>query len=74
MGIGGNERVALKGWILEQTRLIFDRAPPLRGELANLGRSFRNPRDEAALAINDADKPVLRDVTRTEEGEEFSCL
>ena len=52
---------------------IFDRAPPLRGKLANLGRSFRNPRDEAALAIDDAGKPVLRDVTRTEEGQEFSA-
>ena len=65
------ERVALKGWILEHTSSIFDRAPPLRGKLANLGRSFRHPRDEAALAIDDADEPVFGDVTHTEEGEEF---
>ena len=72
MRIGGYERVALKGWILEHTSSIFDRAPPLRGKLANLGRSLRHPRDESALAIDDADEPVFGDVTHTEEGEEFS--
>ena len=73
MGIGVYERVALKGWILEQTSSIFDRAPPLRGKLANLGRSFRHARDEAAFAIDDAGKPVPRDVMRTEEGQEFAA-
>ena len=71
MRIGGNERVALKGWILEHTSSIFDRAPPLRGKLANLGRSLRHPGDDSALAIDDADQPVFGGVTHTEEGEEF---
>jgi hypothetical protein len=74
MGISAYERVPLKGWILEETRLIFDRAPPLRGKLADLSPgAFWNARDESALAINDADKPVLGHVVCTEEGKQFPC-
>ena len=40
--------------------------------MANLGRSFRHPRDEAALAIDDADKPVSRNVLSAEEAQELS--
>ena len=60
LGIGAYEHIALKGGILEQPRLIFGGAPPLRGELADLGAW--NARDEPALAIDDAGKPVPRDV------------
>jgi hypothetical protein len=75
MDIRGYERIPLKGWILEQTRLIFGRAPPLRRELADLslGALFWNARDESAFAINDADNPVPRDITRTEEGKQPPC-
>ena len=72
MGIGANERVPLKGGILEQPRLIFGGAPPLRGELADLGAW--NARDESAFAIDDAGKPVPRDVLGTEEAQEFPLL
>src|SRR6185437_457267 len=50
--------IALKGWILEQTSSVFDRTPPLRGKWTDLGRSFRHPRDEAAIAIDDAGEQV----------------
>ena len=66
------ERIALKGGVLEQPRLIFGRAPPLRGELADLGAW--NARDEPAFALDDAGKPVPRDVVSTEEAQELCCL
>jgi hypothetical protein len=51
--------------------LIFDRAPPFRGKLTNLGRTFRHPHDEATLAVNDTNKPVSWDVVRREKAHEF---
>jgi hypothetical protein len=72
MGIGANERVALKGLILEQTSSIFDCAPPLNGKLADLGASLWNARDEPALAIDDGGKPVPGNVLDTKETPEFS--
>ena len=66
------ERIPLKGGVLEQPRLIFDGAPPFRGELADLGAW--NARDESALAIDDGGKPVPRDVLDTEEAQEFLML
>ena len=38
MTMSANERVALKGEILEYARSIFDRTPPLNGELPDLGK------------------------------------
>src|SRR5262249_24454663 len=67
MSIGANERVALKGEILEYARLIFDRTPPLDGELPNLGSSLRNARDKATFTIDDADQPIRRYVVRAEK-------
>ena len=70
LGIGRYERIPLKGGELEQPRLIFGGAPPFRGELADLGAW--NARDEPAFAIDDAGKPVPRDVLGIEEAQEFS--
>src|SRR5262249_35734758 len=51
-------------------KLILDRTPPLNGELPDLNISLRNPRDEAPLAIDDTDKPVVRNVMCAEEAQE----
>src|SRR5262245_19944635 len=69
MRIGLNQSISLKGGELEQPRLILGGAPPLRCELADLG--VWNAGDEAALAIDDAGKPVLRNILCTEEAREF---
>src|SRR5262245_51018843 len=70
MSIGANERLALKGEILEYTRAILDCTPPLNGKLPDLGTSLWHARSEPALAINDADKPVRRNVPCAEEAQE----
>ena len=71
MGIGLNERSPSREVELEHTSSIFGRSPPLRGKLAHLDISLRYTSDESALAVDDAGKPVSRDITRTEEGAEF---
>src|SRR5262249_4749443 len=73
MGTGGNECVALERGVLEHACLIFHRSPPLRGELADLSGSLWDPSYKAALAIDDADMPVPRDLTLTEEGKKSPC-
>jgi hypothetical protein len=49
---------------------MFGSAPPLRGVLADLSTSLRNARDESAFVIDDAGKPVRRDVVCAEEAQE----
>ena len=68
--MSSNEHVPLKGWILEYTCLMFDRAPPFRGELTDLGSSFRNARYESALTVDDSGKPARRNITCIEEVKE----
>ena len=74
MRIGAYERVTLEGGELKQTRLILDRAPPWRGELTDLGASLWHACDVAALAIDDAGKPVPGNVLGTEKAQKLSVL
>jgi hypothetical protein len=69
MGIGANERIAFKGHRLEHPRLIFGGEPPFGSELADL--YAWHARDVSAFAIDDAGKPVPRDVVGIEEVQEF---
>ena len=73
MGIGAYERVALKGGILEQPRLIFDGAPPLRGELADLGRFGTRAMNRPSPSMMPASQ-FLGMSLGTEEAQEFPLL
>ena len=68
--MSSNEHVPLNGRILENTRSIFGRAPPFRGQLTELGSSLRNARYESALTVDDSGKPARQDITRIEEVKE----
>jgi hypothetical protein len=49
---------------------MFDRAPAVRGKLADLEISLRDTRYESALTVDDTGTPARRDITRIEEMEE----